>query len=312
MEHGDAPPVVVAVDGSDGARAAAVWAADVAVELGADLELLHVNASPGHPRPDWLRRLASEVGRVAGRSCTAVVLDRLDGEVAAALAAHAARARLLVLGSYGRGAHGGVLAGAVARGVIDAARCPVAVVRGPEPGVPPPRGGAVVAGADDSPGGRAALRAAADLAAALGARLVALYAWADVVADGAGFAHRRHETPPVLEIEAARRLDAQLAAVHAVHPALQVERRVVGDGALRALLVQAARARAVVVGRRARHDRDRAPRARGILLGSTSEALVEFAPCPVVVVREEPPAALPAPAVVGSGVHTVDVAEELR
>jgi nucleotide-binding universal stress UspA family protein len=60
------------------------------------------------------------------------------------------------------------------------------------------------------------------------------------------------------------------------HPDLDVERRVLNDTALRALLEQARDARMIVVGHR---DRESVVGR----LGSTSRGLVEFAPCPVVV-----------------------------
>jgi len=71
-------------------------------------------------------------------------------------------------------------------------------------------------------------------------------------------------------------LDVLVKPVLERHADLDVERRVVNDTALRALLDQARDARMVVVGHR---------RAAVIgRLGSTSRGLVEFAPCPVVVV----------------------------
>jgi nucleotide-binding universal stress UspA family protein len=64
--------------------------------------------------------------------------------------------------------------------------------------------------------------------------------------------------------------------VQEANPGLAIERHIVDDTALRALLEQAAEARAVVVGHR------RGP-GDGRRLGSTSRSLVAFAPCPVVV-----------------------------
>jgi nucleotide-binding universal stress UspA family protein len=75
---------------------------------------------------------------------------------------------------------------------------------------------------------------------------------------------------------AVERLDALVDRVRDAHPDLDVERRVVNDTGLRALLEQGRDARMIVVG-----HRDRASVVGR--LGSTSRGLVEFAPCPVVV-----------------------------
>jgi len=74
-----------------------------------------------------------------------------------------------------------------------------------------------------------------------------------------------------------RTLDAQLGEIIAAHPTLAIDRQVVEDTPLRALLVRAGGARLLVVGHRGRQA------ASGMLLGSTSQALVKFAPCPIAL-----------------------------
>jgi hypothetical protein len=91
------------------------------------------------------------------------------------------RARMLVLGSYGDGASSGMLAGSLALALLDRVTCPVAVLRGSSPQVPPPGTGPVVVGVDGSVAGRVALTFAADLAGSWAAPLVAVHTWADVV-----------------------------------------------------------------------------------------------------------------------------------
>jgi nucleotide-binding universal stress UspA family protein len=99
------------------------------------------------------------------------------------------------------------------------------------------------------------------------------------VEDAAGL-HRAAASGTELAARAVQRLDRCLAALREVHPGLPVERHVVEDTALRALLELAATARVVVVAhRRGAGDRR---------LGSTSRGLVAFAPCPVVVARARP------------------------
>jgi nucleotide-binding universal stress UspA family protein len=204
-----------------------------------------------------------------------------QGEVADVIADRAHDARMLVLGSYGEGAWSGMLAGAVALTQVNRVACPIAVVRGTAPRIPPPRGGPVVVGVDGSSAGRAALTLAADLAASLGSRLVAVHAWSDIVFDSDGSGMRSHEAESVLATRASTLLDAELAEIALAHPGLPMQRSVVADTPLRALLAAADGARLLVVGHR---GVDGGP---GRRLGSTSLALVEFVPCPVVVTGPE-------------------------
>ena len=209
--------------------------------------------------------------------------DILWGVPAELLADRAVGARMLVLGSYGEGAGSGMLAGTLAQALLHRVRCPVAVVRGSTPQVPPPTGGPVVVGVDGSPAGRAALTFAAGLAGSWAAPLIAVYAWTDVVV-GARGGVRRTEAPATLAAEAGALLEAELDAVAGSHPELSVQREVVGGTPVRALLAHADSARVLVVGHRG-------DTAAGMLNGSTSLTLVEFASCPVVVIS---PAAVPA------------------
>jgi nucleotide-binding universal stress UspA family protein len=184
-----------------------------------------------------------------------------------------------VLGSYGTGAWSGMLAGSGALRLIERVRCPVVVVRGSAPQIPPPRSGPIVVGVDGTPFGQAALQFAADLADSLGTRLVAVHTWTDVAVDRRGGMHRLADDEVALSEQAAGRLDAALAAVTAEHPGLRLERTIVADTPLGALMKAAEEARLVVVGHRsARPD-------SGMALGSISQALVEFAPCPVAVIK---------------------------
>jgi nucleotide-binding universal stress UspA family protein len=81
--------------------------------------------------------------------------------------------------------------------------------------------------------------------------------------------------------DAAALLAVAVDTVQASHPDLSIERRVVADGPLSALLDAASGARLVVVGSRGARPKP------GMLMGSTSRGLVEFSPCPVLVVRPQ-------------------------
>ena len=102
----------------------------------------------------------------------------------------------------------------------------------------PPRRGPVVVGVDGSPAGTAALDLAAELAAAFGARLVAVQAWTDVVADTSGGLHRSAGGGTELAAHAAELLDTQLTPVRDRHPGWRWNAYVVNDTALSALLDQ--------------------------------------------------------------------------
>lgn len=289
----DGRPIVVGVDASDSAREAAEWAADLASARRAPLHLVHVvpggyQDAPITPGPAWLTELRDVALRLGVDACVAQVQP---GEPVGVLAARAEDAAMLVLGSYGEAAWSGMLAGTVALALLERVRCPVAVIRGRAPHVPPPRGGPVVVGVDGSPAGRAALDVAAGIALALGARLVGTRAWSDIAAGSDGSAHRRPEDWTALAAEAGDLVAAELGRVAAAHPGLAVEHDVDEDTPLRALLDRAEAARMIVVGHRRAVPQ---PAGRpGMLLGSTSRGLVEFAPCPVVVVGPAMVAAQP-------------------
>lgn len=181
---------------------------------------------------------------------------------------------MLVLGSYGSGAVSGMQAGTVAYGALDRITCPVAVVRGPAPGVPPPHDGPVVVGVDGSAAGSGALLRAAGIAAILGTGLVVVHTWSEVEV----VPHRgvvRH--PAGAQSSATAVLAAAVAAVAAVHTGMAVECELVAGTPVRVLLERAQTARLLVVGHRGTDP------GTGMLHGSTGKALVGFAPCPVVI-----------------------------
>jgi nucleotide-binding universal stress UspA family protein len=276
----DPRPVVVAIDASDSARDAAAWAADLAADWSAPLHLVHVvpgdpQDRPLDPLPSWLTTLLDVAERAGARPCTA---EAQPGDLATTIAARAVGARMVVLGSYGAGASEGMLAGTTSRAVVEHAACPVAVVRGSAPRIAPPRGGPVVVGVDGSAAGAAALEFGADLATSLGCQLLAVHCWSDVYATPEGGAHRSR-SPETLVATGAAALDEQLKPIIDRHPELDVQRKLVDAPPLQALIEHAAGARMLVVGTRGRTGQT------GILMGSTSLSLVDFANCPVVVVH---------------------------
>ncbi|WP_433284416.1 universal stress protein [Pseudonocardia sp. CA-142604] len=113
-----------------------------------------------------------------------------------------------------------------------------------------------MAGVDGSAAGHAGLMLTAELADSLGARLVAVHAWADVVPGPHGGGRRLHEDAVILAEDGAHVLDSELDLVAATHPALPIDRVPAEDTALRALLHHAASARMLVVGHRGHHQID--------------------------------------------------------
>ncbi|ATZ23297.1 Universal stress protein [Streptomyces lavendulae subsp. lavendulae] len=136
MEH----HVTVGVDGSPESRAAARWAAREAVLRQVPLRLVHAvdwpldPVFPGLGRQDvdrWADQALSEAAReLHGRHRNLEITTRcLTARPAAALAAEAADAGLLVLGSRGLGGLVGFIVGSVAMSTVVATDTPVVLVR---------------------------------------------------------------------------------------------------------------------------------------------------------------------------------------
>jgi nucleotide-binding universal stress UspA family protein len=272
-------PIVVGVNSSESARIAAEWAAELAAVRRCPLHLVHVvsgyggDAAPGDT-PHWLR----EVAHTAVRSgADATDIEIVSGGTDRLLLQRAVGARLLVVGSYGDASWSGMLAGRTGLALVEQSPCPVAVIRGSAPLVPPPRRGPVVVGVDGSPASIRALELGADLAAATGAELLAVHAFTDV-SEAGGAPHRRHGAWAALVAQAESELDETVAGALESCPKVRFRRDVVAGTTLRVLMDLAGTARMIVVGQRD----ERAP-AGEMLLGSTSRGLVEFAACPVIV-----------------------------
>jgi nucleotide-binding universal stress UspA family protein len=133
---------------------------------------------------------------------------------------------------------------------------------------------------DGSPGSTPALRYAFDAASRLGAPLVTLHTWLDVPVD----APRGEPVWTVdwerVENDEHRLLAERLAGWQEEYPDVKVQRVVTRDRPVRSLLDAAEAAQLVVVGSRGRGG------FTGMLLGSTSHALIHHCPCPLVVVRD--------------------------
>ncbi|MBK1783879.1 universal stress protein [Prauserella cavernicola] len=287
-------PIVVGTDGSANAADAVAWAATLAARRNRALRIVHAFTTiPGlradaPPIADVNDAVTEEAGRVvaaAGDVAKAAAPDVrietgvLNGDTAPALVAESRSASMVVLGATGRGGFTGMLTGSTAVAVTGHAECPVAVVRRRDDGTLAADDGPVLVGVDGSPLSECAIAVAFREASLRGVALVAVYAWRDVEYDGAytrapvQFAGGPHEQ------EQRELLAERLAGYRETYPDVEVERVVVLDRPRRQLLERSRTASLVVVGSRGRGG------FRGLLLGSTSQALIQHAGCPVLVAR---------------------------
>ncbi|TQM78957.1 nucleotide-binding universal stress UspA family protein [Saccharothrix saharensis] len=282
-------PIVVGVDGSASALTAVKWAAEEAARHRVPLKLVHAFLLPTRGYPEivltghdvreafenqgrqWLEEAAA-AARAAVPEVepdTAIVFDR----PAAALIAASEGARLIVLGSQGLGGFSGLLVGSVAVAVSAHGKSPVVVIRDEIR-----RDGPVVVGVDGSPTSEEAIAFAFAEASVLGAPLTAVIAWTDFLVDSA-FHSRFTVDWARVEDEQLRLLAERLAGWREKYPDVHVNRVVAHDRPVRALLDAARDARLLVVGSHGMGG------FTGMLLGSTSQALVYHAECPLAVVR---------------------------
>lgn len=257
------PPsrVTVAVDGSDGSVAAVDHAAYEATLRGCELRLIHVQPDTGDAAGTSGDRgtalLTSLADRARMRTSTPVSIELATGSVVDILAERAAGPGLLVLGSRGMGPLKQITAGSVSARVLAAAESPVVVV---SPSSAPPhvdRQRPIVVGVDGSAESAVAAQFAVDEARLRGVALTAVHATTAF-------------TPPPDPLNVGALDPAQDAGV-------SVERLAIRDRPAETLIDASTNASAVVVG-------TRGGGIRGVRLGSTSQALLRRARCPVFVV----------------------------
>ncbi|GAB3480317.1 universal stress protein [Amycolatopsis cihanbeyliensis] len=289
--HPGNAPVVAGVDGSERALAAVRWAALTAAHEHAPLELVHAAGYPdlyvgaATPPSQALQQRLRERGeeslsaaeRLAEESAGVRARTRLEADSPVPLLLRASEAaRMVVLGTSGRGGFVGLLLGSTTVALATHAHCPVVAVHGD-----PPETGPVVVGVDGSGLSERATRHAFEQASLRGAELVAVHTWSDADTDVVFSAARmQFEWEPMEDAER-RVLAERLAGWQAEFPDVVVRKVVARDRPRHQLLEWSERARLLVVGSRGRGG------FRGLLLGSTSQALIHHASCPVMVVRPE-------------------------
>ena len=284
-------PIVVAVDGSDEALRAVRWAAAEAVREAAPLSVGSVGepfiAPFGQNVAGWgeaeqyveaARGLAQGTVDVAldlvAEIAPAVSADGevIDGRPALVLRELSSRARMIVVGRRGKGGVVGQLLGSVSSDIAAHSNCPVVVV-----GERLPESGPVVVGVDGSPASTGAITQAFVHADMLGTSLVAVHSYGGFAGDA--FYGQGAEVLRRLNDEAVQSLGSQLAGYREDHPDVTVTPFISASPAASAIVEAAGDARLIVVGSRGRGG------FRGLLLGSTSHAVLHVAPCPVLVVH---------------------------
>ncbi|MGQ4615973.1 universal stress protein [Nocardia sp. R7R-8] len=287
--------VVVGVDGSDGSWTAVRWAAQFAAERGRELEILHgmelvgtgwalggyavavppvVDAAREHGKDVVTRAERVARSTVPGLRVSARATTDTGRQL---LLERSADAYAVVIGATG---NAGTLThlGSTLLAVTAHAQGTVIVVRtDPDAGDTTHASGPVVVGVDGSPVGEAAIAAAFTEAAERGAELVAVHVWSDW--DSGRFAG--HTTLSELELDNVQRaiLAERLAGWQEKFPEVHVAKKVEVSAPAPHLLSWSKVARLLVVGSRGRGG------FAGMLLGSTTNALVQHASCPVMVVH---------------------------
>ncbi|WP_050792877.1 universal stress protein [Gordonia neofelifaecis] len=284
-------PVVAAVDGSAGATDALRWAARAAARENRRLRIISVaEVVTGAYAPGAAMGLAMVRDAVRAEAQRAVdealaLTQELAPDVSAyghviegapslVLRAVSSRAHLVVVGSRGLVGAKSLLLGSVSADLTAHANCPVVVVPGP-----PPRSGPVVVGLDGSPLSQQAATVAFQQADLLDEQLVAVYAYGG---SPRGLLHHGGDRLiDDMRLDAEELVSEQLAGNVVDHPDVRVSRIAAVDTPARRILDVGRDAQLIVIGSRGRGG------FQGLLLGSTSQAVVQVAPCPVIVVHDQ-------------------------
>ncbi len=284
--------IVVGVDGSPGSDAAVSWAAREASLRGEPVTLMHVvqpvvvswpvsagQVSVAEWQEENARRAIDQARKGVGSALDPERQQDVRSEVlyshpVDALVDASKDARMVVVGSHGRGALGRLLMGSVSRGVVEHAHCAVAVVHAGQGSTALDPGAPVLLGIDGSPASEAATAWAFEEASRRGVPLIALHAWSDVgVFPIFGMDWRDYQG------QGEEVLAERMAGWQERYPDVHVSRRLVCDTPAHWLLQESRGAQLVVVGSHGRGGFG------GMRLGSVSTALAQSATVPVIVVR---------------------------
>lgn len=286
--------IIVGVDGSPPSIAAVEWAARDAEMRNVPLKLVYVSppvpefsgpsADYSSAHQDFEHHLLEEAGKIAVEATSTRRASRTSSEVLYApifptLIDLSKHAEMMVVGCRGQSAVARALLGSVSSGLVRHAQCPVAVIHDDNALAAVSSQAPVVVGIDGSPTSELATEIAFTEASRRGVELVALHAWSDM--GPLEFGRPGHAPVEWANLEAREEevLAERLSGYQERFPDVAVRRVVVSDRPAARLLQQAESAQLVVVGSRGRGG------FAGMLLGSVSRALVNYARIPVIVAR---------------------------
>ncbi|WJY98523.1 universal stress protein [Corynebacterium fournieri] len=296
MTHEDI--VVVAVDGSPASDNAVRWAANTAMKRDIPLRLAAAYSMPQFlyaegmvPPQEVFDELQRETLQTIDRARDIALEVAPDLRIGHALAEGSPIDMLLemskdctmvVMGSRGLSGLSGMVLGSVSGAVVSHASCPVVVVREDNAVTDVNKYGPVVVGVDGSEVSQRATEVAFEEAAARGAELLAVHTWVDtqIQGPGAGYAVSEDHWKAVQE-EKDELLTNALSELSEKYPDVVVKKSITRDRPVRALASAAEGAQLLVTGSHGRGG------FKGMLLGSTSRALLQEAPCPMMVVRTQ-------------------------
>ena len=288
--------VVVAVDGSEASKQAVRWAANTANKRGIPLRL-----ASSYTMPQFLYAEGMVPPQELFDDLQAEALEKIDEARAIAhemapdikightiaegspidmLLEMSKSVTMIVMGSRGLGGLSGMVMGSVSGAVVSHAQCPVVVVREDSSVYEDNNYGPVVGGVDGSEVSQRATEVAFAEASARGAELIAVHTWMDmqVQASLAGLAAAQQQWDEV-EREQTELLIERIKPLAEQYPDVPVKKVITRDRPVRALAETSEGAQLLVVGSHGRGG------FKGMLLGSTSRALLQSAPCPMMVVR---------------------------
>ena len=293
--------VVAGIDGSTSSLSATLWAAAEAQRRGAALTLVHAYsiplllAGPGATAPDLgpaaaeaARELLDEAQTAVTKAYPGLTITTIasQGSPVAALQEASREAVLTVVGSHGQHQLTETLLGSVAARVTGHASSPVVVIRTDPDGRTAGGGeGPVVVGLDGSAESDDALAFALQTAASRRTSLIAIRTWDDTAFDGFQGSYPVLIDRDQVDVEERVLLADQLQNWTAKFPEVAVYPEVLRGRAATALLSfceapgSFGRPCLLVVGSRGRGG------FAGMVLGSTSHALIARANCGVAVVR---------------------------